>query len=73
MGVYIKGMELPSGCLVCRFNRYSSLYDEFKYYCDITGNFVGNWSDRKFANQRHKNCPLMELKEREDGLYGRIN
>ena len=72
MGIYIKGMKMPSGCLNCCFARYS-IYDEFKYYCDITGNFVGNWSDRKFAEQRHMGCPLMELKEREDGLYERIN
>lgn len=72
MGVYINGIEMPRGCLTCRFNRYSSI-DGHKYCCNITENFVGNWSDRKFANQRHMGCPLMELKEREDGLYERIH
>lgn len=62
MGIYIKGMKMPSGCLNCYFAHYSSLYDEFKYYCDITGKLVGNWSDRKFAEHRHMDCPLVEEK-----------
>ena len=71
MGVHIKGMKMPSGCISCPFKSYGTI-DEFKYYCDMTGAFVGRWSGKKI-NKRHKDCPLMELKEREDGLYERVN
>lgn len=60
MGVYIKNMEMPSGCISCPFKSYGTI-DEFKYYCDMTGAFVGSWESKKL-NQRHKDCPLVEEK-----------
>lgn len=71
MGIYIKSMEMPSGCISCPFTSHGSI-DEFEYYCDLTWVFVGKWGEKKI-NKRHKDCPLMELKEREDGLYERIH
>lgn len=60
MGVYIKDMEMPSGCISCPFKSHGTI-DEFKYYCDMTGAFVGSWESKKI-NQRHKDCPLVEEK-----------
>lgn len=60
MGVYVKDMEMPSGCISCPFKSHGTI-DEFKYYCDMTGVFVGSWESKKL-NQRHKDCPLVEEK-----------
>lgn len=71
MGVFIKNMKMPRGCISCPLKSYGTI-DEFKYYCDMTGASLGEWCDKRL-DKRHKDCPLMELKEREDGLYERIN
>ena len=60
MGVYIKNMKMPNGCISCPLKSYGTI-DEFKYYCDMTGASLGEWCDKRL-DKRHKDCPLVEVK-----------
>ena len=50
MSILIKGMEMPKNCLWCDLN-----YDGYR--CSITGDGTLSVDD----NERHPNCPLIEL------------
>lgn len=63
MGVYIKGMEMPQTCIDCPLYRYTAV----SHYCCVAA------IRGQKATERDKDCPLVELKEREDGLYERVN
>lgn len=52
-GVYIKNMEMPSGCSQCYFNMEYGECVAMQY--DHLGNF--RWE----TNERHKDCPLVPV------------
>lgn len=52
VSVYIKGMEKPRACLICRFNFYSE--------CILTGSST---SAAGLNNGTRKNCPVLSVPE----------
>lgn len=63
MGVYIKGMEMPQNCAECPM-----CYDMME--CSVSP--LKFWNGRTeieqfdFCNERHPDCPLVELPEHGD-------
>jgi hypothetical protein len=54
MGVYIRGMEMPTSCAVCPFENYGDCYGgKVKAIMDI--------DDYVSAGKRHPRCPLVEI------------
>ena len=68
MGVYIPQLDIPTSCAKCGFNRRKE-GDYLFVGCQLILNVIQNARD----GSRYKGCPLVEIKEREDGLYERIN
>lgn len=54
MGVFIKGMEMPKNCVVCK--NY--------YYCKLWSKLTVN----KRCKERHPDCPIVEVKEPHGNL-----
>ena len=54
MGVFIKGMEMPKNCVVCK--NY--------YYCELWSKLTVN----KRCKERHPDCPIVEVKEPHGNL-----
>ena len=52
--VCIKDFKMPTSCSDCLLNS--------AYYCDLTDDRVVG-----FYNEKHPNCPLVEIKENKDG------
>lgn len=66
MGVYIKGMEMPTSCHDCRFCGWSNFWQS--YDCHMTKNralllFNGEKtnSDSRTRNGRADNCPIVPV------------
>ena len=66
MGVYIKSMEMPENCDVCRFGDWSNLHQTA---CCKLKDYQPCFSDysREFKTQRSTICPLVDL-----GKHGRL-
>ena len=61
MSILIKGLEMPYGCLDCKLHSCGSI-NEWEVFCDMTGNMVGFWDDKKWNNGwRSSKCPLVEI------------
>lgn len=62
MGVYIKGMEMPTDCSNCIFKSVIGL-DHWK--CKASGadfhEWDVGWGDKPYI--RHSSCPLVEIQE----------
>lgn len=56
MGVYIKGMEMPTRCFDCPFMEYSGACGN---HCSLTGEFNGDIDLEEVRREEH--CPLIEL------------
>lgn len=52
MGIYIKGMEMPMSCIDCPLYRYTAT----SHYCCVAA------IRGQKATERHKDCPLVEIK-----------
>lgn len=55
MGVYIKGMKMPSQCYDCYI--VANDYDKDSLYCRALDEDIEDW------NSRLSNCPLIEVTE----------
>lgn len=64
MGVYIKGLDMPRCCRVCPF---SHIWE----YDDETSCILGGCWHARSSNKRHKDCPLVEVKEPHGDLIDR--
>ncbi len=54
MGIYIKGMEMPTSCRSCPFENGGDCYGgKYKYIMDVDD----------YEDYRHPNCPLTEVPE----------
>lgn len=54
MSVLIKGMKLPKNCIECFIDEHKCLL----------------WKEANVVKQRHKDCPLVEVKEtKETKIY----
>jgi hypothetical protein len=62
MGVYIKGMEMPDSCDVCRFSDWSNLHQTAR--CKIL-EYKPCFNDfsMEYQEKRSKLCPLVEVPE----------
>lgn len=71
MGVYIRGMEMPTSCDVCPFIAEADDY----HVCYINEQFIPwEWIDEHSAEQRHPKpswCPLVEIVHCKDCRWGR--
>ncbi len=56
MGVYIKGMEMPTRCAECRLSTVHSFND--RPLCDVLVEYMsyGEWEAKRLDN-----CPLVEI------------
>lgn len=57
MGVYVKDMEMPRGCIFCPLYRFSIYRTE----CVLTGSRITGSEE----TGRNKNCPLVEVPDSE--------
>lgn len=58
MGIYIKGVELPTSCHSCPHEIGGDCYGgKAKYIKDVDDN------EEQFRNSRHPNCPLIHVQE----------
>ena len=56
--IAIKNMEMPKGCVSCDF-----CTDD--WFCKIQNKYINNFVPND--NNRHPNCPLVEIEERKVG------
>lgn len=69
MGIYVPNMEMPPMCHFCEFEDadFEGVDRGYIYFCRLLNHrCINRW-------ERPSDCPLVEVKEREDGLYERIN
>lgn len=59
MGVYIKGIEMPTSCYDCRFHEVYSYKDGEKRVCEL--NWEVLFGDEWGKNFKHPDCPLVEV------------
>ena len=55
MSVLIKGMKIPQNCLICPCLEYNMFDDNIDGYCKILKTEITN------SDERHPNCPLVEI------------
>lgn len=60
MGLYIKGMQMPENCNICRFGDWSNLHQTAS--CELKDNepCFSDYS-REYITQRSAICPLIDL------------
>ena len=71
MSVLIKGMKMPKSCLNCKFTKekFSSLGRFVNCRLGL-GDVVG-YSTGQHVNDRHPDCPIVEIPEKHGDLIDR--
>lgn len=67
MDVVVKGMEMPIDCELCNFRHYTLDNLGWTVWCRQTGEIVCRVGE---SQGRPDWCPLIEVKEGEEGIYG---
>lgn len=71
MSILIEGIEMPKGCIGCRFCEHGSI-NEWDLYCGIDNKHVGNWDDKHINNGwRRPDCPLVPVPITHEKSEGR--
>ena len=60
MGVYIKGMKMPSSCRTCHMKMNCDACEGFECVCVPLHKGIGYFDDL-IADKRRDDCPLIEL------------
>ena len=63
MSVIIKGMKMPEECEMCPMRHFYT--NTGKTVCMLTHEILAEHYDMGIAFNRHENCPLVEVKEKE--------